>query len=124
MTTDENGTETNAIDLGYNSGRNIHDGVPNSHLGELGEHYVKIRAVVALQSFDMFGWINETVNVNGQQVIPKDNMWWKNKPDHVDVNELTADIQSPDYIYRMHEEFEIIHCRIEYISPIIHQILH
>ena len=120
MTTDENGTQRQMpLIWDITQEGTFTMGVPNSHLGELERALCKNPGGSPLySSFDMYGWINETVNVNGQQVIPKEvTCEWKNKPDHVDVNDLTADIQSPDYIYRMHEEFEIIHYRIEYTLP-------
>jgi alpha-tubulin suppressor-like RCC1 family protein len=118
MSNDENGNERD-MPLMWDvamDGSSFKMGVSSAHINELKQNLCQNPHGSPMYSeFDMYEWLNNSVLIEGVHVAPNEiECSWKNQPKEVDLNKLTADMQSEDFLFRMHKEYEVMKYTIKY----------
>jgi hypothetical protein len=118
MSVDENGNERDMPlmwDIAMD-GSSFKMGVSSAHMNELKQNLCQNPHGSPMYSdFDMYEWLNNSVLIEGVHVVPTEiGCSWKNQPKEVDLNKLTADMQSEDFLFRMHKEYEVLKYTIKY----------
>jgi len=118
MSVDENGNERDMPlmwDIAMD-GSSYKMGVSTTHMDELKQNLCRNPHGSPMYSdFDMYEWLNNSVLIEEVHVVPTEiGCSWKNQPKEVDLNKLTADIQSEDFLFRMHKEYEVLKYTIKY----------
>ena len=113
----ENGTEREAPliwDFSLSDGT-FKMGVPSDNMTQLEQTMCQHPMGSPIYStFDMFEWLENSINLNGISIAPGSiDCSWKNKPSYVDLNVITAQIESPDFLMNMHEEHELLVYKIK-----------
>jgi alpha-tubulin suppressor-like RCC1 family protein len=118
MSIDENGNERD-MPLMWDvamDGSSFKMGVSSAYMNELKQNLCQNPHGSPMYSdFDMYEWLNNSVLIEGVHVVPTEiGCSWKNQPKEVDLNKLTADMQSEDFLFRMHKEYEVLKYTIKY----------
>jgi len=113
----ENGTEREAPliwDFSLSDGT-FKMGVPNENMTQLEQTMCQHpMGSPEYSTFDMFEWLENSINLNGASIAPNSiDCSWKNKPSYVDLNVLTGQIESADFLMNMHEEHELLVYKIK-----------
>ncbi len=113
----ENGTEREAPliwDFSLSDGT-FKMGVPNENMTQLEQTMCQHpMGSPEYSTFDMFEWLENSINLNGASIAPSSiDCSWKNKPSYVDLNVLTGQIESADFLMNMHEEHELLVYKIK-----------
>ena len=114
---DENGDERNTpLIWDISTDGSFKMGVPSTHIDELERNMCQNPAGSQPYGiFDMYEWLNNSVMVNDLPITPEEiKCSWKNQPNQVNLDKITAEIQSEDFFSRMHKEYEIVKYTISY----------
>ena len=111
MSYDENGTErASPLRWDVSLDGTFKMGVPESYMNELENSLCAMpEGSPGYSNFDMYAYLNDSIFLNDDNIRPTAiSCEWLNEPDYVDLNVVTSRIQSPDFIYTMHEDYEIL----------------
>jgi alpha-tubulin suppressor-like RCC1 family protein len=114
---DENGNERILMWDVSMDGSSYKTGVSSAHMNELKENLCQNPEGEPQfeNNFDMFEWLNNSVLIEGVHVVPSEiECSWKNQPKEVVMEKLLAEIQSEEFLFNMHKEYEVMKYTIKY----------